>query len=80
MKDANIKPDYEEVFGGLAWDLDKAKYLLADIQNIFETADPEYPTRENIERIRSEYKHIFVMLGLMSDLVGKMNATVAPLA
>ena len=74
------KQNYEDIFGGLAWDLDKAKYLLTDIQNIFETADPEYPTRENIDRIRSEYKHIFVMLGLMSDLVEKMGATVAPLA
>ena len=78
--DKNVNLDYEAIFGGLSWDLDKARYLLADIQNIFETPDPEYPTRENITRIRDEYKHIYVMLGLVSDLLQKMTDVVTPLA
>lgn len=77
MKD--VKIDYEDLFGSLGWDLDKMRYLLTDIQNLFETPDPEYPTRENIDKIKYEYKHILVMLGLLCDLVEKMTDKVKPL-
>ena len=78
MKDKVI--DYEELFGGLSWDLDKARYLLSDVQAIFETPDPDYPTRENVEGVRNEYKHILVMLGLLGDVIEKMTGKVKPLA
>lgn len=77
MKD-NVKIDYEELFGSLGWDLDKAKYLLNDIQSFFETPDPDFPTRENLDGIKYEYKHILVMLGLLSDLIEKMETAVKP--
>lgn len=73
------RPDYEEVFTTVAWDLDKAKYLVEDVQSFFETPDPDYPTRENLDGIKYEYKHILVMLGLLSDLVEKMADKVKPL-
>lgn len=75
MKD---KIDYEELFGSLSWDLDKAKYLLNDIESFFETPDPDFPTRENLDGIKYEYKHILVMLGLLGDLIKKMDAAVKP--
>lgn len=76
---ANIKIDYEDVFTSLNWDLDKAKYLLADVQKFFDSPDLDYPDREHVEALHAEYKHIAVMLGLLSDLIGKMTDTVKPL-
>lgn len=73
------KIDYEDVFTSVQWDLDKAKYLLADVQKYFEAPDLEYPDREHVEAVRNEYKHIAVMLGLLSDLIAKMNDTISPL-
>lgn len=73
------KIDYEDVFTSVQWDLDKARYLLADVQKFFDIPDLEYPDREHVESIRNEYKHIAVMLGLLSDLIDKMNDTVSPL-
>ena len=79
MATNDIKVDYEDIITDIQWDLDKARYLLADIQKYFECPDLEYPTREHIETIRNEYKHIAVMIGLLCDLVDKMNGTVLPL-
>ena len=75
-----IKIDYEDLFTGLKWDLDKASFLIADVQKFFDCPDREYPDREHVEAIRGEYKHIAVMLGLLNDLVERMTDTVAPLS
>lgn len=73
------KVNYEDVFGDMKWDLDKAKYLVADVQKFFDCPDLQYPPRENVEAIRSEYEHIAVMLGLLGDIVEKLTNTVTPL-
>lgn len=71
--------DYEDVFADVLWDLDKAKYLLADLHGFFECPDLEYPDRETIDNIKCQYKHIVVMLDLLGDLIEKMATTVTPL-
>ena len=68
----------DNTFVPFAWDLDKASYLLADIQEFFDCPDRDYPTREHIERLRAEFKHIAVMLGLLDDLINKMSDAVKP--
>lgn len=72
------KVDYQDIFADVKWDLDKAKYLLADLQKYFDCPDLDFPPRENIESIHYEYKHIAVMIGLLDDLVDKLAATVNP--
>lgn len=75
-----IKVDYEDVFTGLRWDLEKASFLIADVQKFFDCPDREYPDREHVEAIRDEYKHIAVMLGLLSDLIDRMDDSIMPLS
>jgi hypothetical protein len=74
-----IKVDYEDVFGSIKWDLDKAQCLLADLQAYFDSPDLDYPTRDKIDAIRGEYKHIAVIAGLLGDLVAKLEDTISPL-
>lgn len=74
-----IKIDYEDFATGLRWDLDKASFLLTDLQKFFDCPDLDYPDREHIDNIRNEYKHIAVMLGLLSDLVERMTDAVHPM-
>ena len=73
------KVDYEDVFGSIQWDLDKAKFLLFDLRTYFDSPDLEYPTREKVEAIRDEYKRIAVIAGLLSDIVEKLENTIEPL-
>lgn len=75
----NVKVDYEDVFTSIQWDMDKAKYLIQDTQKFFDSPDLDYPDRDHIEAIRAEFKHIAVMLGLVSDMIIKVNETIAPL-
>lgn len=74
-----VKVDYEDVFGKIQWDVDKAKYLLAILRGYFECPDLEYPPREKVEAIRYEYKHIAVNIGLLDDLISKIDDTISPL-
>lgn len=73
------KIDYEDVATNVQFDLDKARYLLRDLQSIFDCPDPDYPPRERIESIRYDYKHIVIMLGLLSDVVEKLTTTITPM-
>ena len=78
MANAN-KPNYEDVFTSIKWDMDKALYLLTMLRNYFECADLDYPPREKIETIKYEYKSIAVNIGLLDDLVSKVSDTITPL-
>ena len=73
------KIDYEDIFNGIKWDLDKAKYLLTDLHEYFECPDLDYPPRENIENIRTEFKRITVIVGLLNDLADKIDNTISPM-
>lgn len=73
------KINYEDVFTSIKWDMDKAQYLLAMLRDYFECTDLEFPPREKIETIKYEFKHIAVNVGLLDDLVTKVNDTITPL-
>ena len=73
------KIDYEDVATNIKFDLDKARYLLNDLQSIFDCPDPDYPPRDRIDGIRYDYRHIVVMLGLLSDVVEKLTTTIKPM-
>ena len=71
--------NYEDVFTSIKWDMDKAAYLLDKLQEHFECPDLEFPTRDCIENIKYEFKSIAVNIGLLNDLITKVNATITPL-
>lgn len=71
--------DYSDILGDVQWDLDKARYLLNDLQNYFECPDLEFPPREKLDTIHYEFKHIAVIVGLLKDMVDKVDNTIAPL-
>ena len=71
--------DYEDVFTSVHWDLEKARYLLSDLREYFECPFPECPPGQCLENVRREFKHIVVVLGLLDDLVEKLDETVRPL-
>ena len=77
MKDAKI--DYEDVFNAIKWDMDKAQCLLADLQAFFDCPDLDYPSRDKIDTIRNEFKHIAVIVGLLDDIAEKVSTTISPM-
>lgn len=72
----DIRIDYENIFTNIQWDMDKAAFLLDDIQDYFSCPDLDYPTRETIEGVRNDFKRIAVKIGLLEDLVFKTRETV----
>lgn len=73
------KLDNKDILGIMKWDLDKAKYLLADIQKYFDCPDLQYPPRESIDTIKYEFEHVAIMMALLSDVIEKLTNTLSPM-
>lgn len=73
----NIKIDYTDIFVNIKWDAEKAACLLEDLHSYFECPDLDFPPRNHIEAIRNDFHRIAIKIGLLEDLIDKLDTTAA---